>query len=193
MECKDREVMTYLLKAGSNYKIGITDNLEHRLNGIQNGNPYEVNVIDFNIWLSREVALFIESSLFTKFVDKRLKGEWFKLDAEDVLFIQMLFNNGLTEKSDYKDKLKRHRLAERNKKYSLDKDKLTVKDAVRYMHKIWSDKVKNKDGTMTGREFDIAFKNMAKWVKVFKKEAVELGFTKTGSKGKPVIYTVKGK
>lgn len=76
----------YLIEvAGSGYKIGITGSLKDRLKQIRNGMPMEpVLLHEWSVPLCRE----IEKELHTMFADKRLRGEWFALDSEDVSKIE---------------------------------------------------------------------------------------------------------
>ncbi len=79
----------YLLKNNSEFKIGITG--EHkpkrRLQRIRNKER-----IDFDVVLAFELYNYaeIETMLHKKFSDKRLHGEWFALDQQDIDFIKWL-------------------------------------------------------------------------------------------------------
>ncbi len=77
----------YLIRCNDMYKIGFSDCPIKRLLSLQIGNPYELDLI----W-EDEVPNFlqIERGLHQKFESKRVIGEWFKLDKEDVEFILSL-------------------------------------------------------------------------------------------------------
>jgi hypothetical protein len=62
-----------------------------------------------------------------------------------------------------------------------------IKDAMLYMKAIYSDKVENVDGTMTGTQFDKTFKNIAKWVIPFKKDVISQVFMRSKS-GVKVVW-----
>lgn len=67
------------------YKIGYTKdelNLKRRLKAIQTGNPYKCSICNtFNTKHYRK----IETTLHNTHIHKRLEGEWFVLDLEDVV------------------------------------------------------------------------------------------------------------
>jgi len=71
----------YLLKHGNEYKIGRSIDASRRYKDIRTQMPYkteEVHVIE------TDDPVGIEAYWHTRFKDKRLKGEWFKLSAVDV-------------------------------------------------------------------------------------------------------------
>lgn len=57
------------------HKIGITNDLEKRLNNIQTGNPYPVQYVFYQ---EMNNASKIERWLHIQFKKNRLEGEWFK-------------------------------------------------------------------------------------------------------------------
>ena len=73
--------VVYLLKAGSNYKIGRTTDFKRRLNEVKLQLPDPVTV-EHTIQTSRPVD--IEKYWHERFASKRKNGEWFGLDDEDV-------------------------------------------------------------------------------------------------------------
>ena len=76
----------YLLKCGGFYKIGITQNLEKRLKSYYvTENPFKIEIIFQKIIDNPEEA---EKELSNKFQNKRFRGEWFKLNKEDVQWIK---------------------------------------------------------------------------------------------------------
>tara|TARA_R110000772_G_scaffold184082_4_gene295187 strand:- start:84 stop:398 length:315 start_codon:yes stop_codon:yes gene_type:complete len=77
--------IVYLLKECGDlpkYKIGVTSRgVEKRIKQLQTGNSERIEVIQtFPSVFNRK----IESSLHRKYETKRLEGEWFQLDNEDV-------------------------------------------------------------------------------------------------------------
>ncbi len=64
------------------YKIGFTkDKIQKRINKLQTGNGYElIELYKFETQYNQKV----ERRLHKYFSNKRLKGEWFKLNKEDV-------------------------------------------------------------------------------------------------------------
>ena len=64
------------------YKIGISKNLENRIRQI--AGPYSIDVI--HSFKCRN-ALEIEQDLHQRFYKKRLHGEWFNLDYDDIEYV----------------------------------------------------------------------------------------------------------
>ncbi len=77
--------LLYLLKADKYYKIGVTRNLVSRIKSIQTGCMFEVEVEE--TWLIDDPTK-TERQLHKIFKNKRMTGEWFELNEEDVLFIK---------------------------------------------------------------------------------------------------------
>ena len=75
----------YLLKSKGFYKIGRTLQPEKRIEIYQTENPFGIKVI-----FQKEVADYVakETELLSKFKDKNHRGEWFKLNKEDILWIK---------------------------------------------------------------------------------------------------------
>ena len=75
----------YLMKDVSNgyYKIGMSNKPEYRERTLQSEKPTLI-LISAKEYPSRIIAEAIESSLHKAFGEKRLRGEWFELDKDDV-------------------------------------------------------------------------------------------------------------
>jgi len=77
--------MVYLLVENGDkprYKIGITKhNAKKRIKGLSTGNS---NVIEVVSEFKSEYNNKIEGSLHRRYGTKRLKGEWFELEKEDI-------------------------------------------------------------------------------------------------------------
>jgi len=72
----------YLITDGIYTKIGIaTKNATRRLKQCQTGNPKKL-WIEFEVFITN--AREIEAKLHKEYSDKRLMGEWFKLDKSDI-------------------------------------------------------------------------------------------------------------
>lgn len=73
----------YVIKSGDYYKIGYTNNLIRRIDGIKTGNPLggEIKVI---FWILTSEAKKLESFLHDKYQYKRHFREWFKLEEDDL-------------------------------------------------------------------------------------------------------------
>jgi hypothetical protein len=74
----------YVLKVGDRYKIGRTENLTSRLRSIQTSNPKAIEVVHT---IESEDFAAIEKAIHRKFKDQRVRGEWFKLDRDDLAWI----------------------------------------------------------------------------------------------------------
>lgn len=74
----------YLLRAFKWYKIGRTRKLTSRVKALRTEPPFEIELIHLiecdNSWRAEKILHGI-------FSEKRVKGEWFALDAEDVELI----------------------------------------------------------------------------------------------------------
>ena len=68
----------YIIRSGDFVKIGITDDVERRLCSLQIGNPVKlVLMAKFKTW----DASRIESELHDRLGGHRERGEWFRLEA----------------------------------------------------------------------------------------------------------------
>lgn len=82
----------YLLRGQNGlYKIGLSKDAERRLKNFE-GLPFDV---DYICVIESEDMRGLEASLHKRFAAKRVKGEWFDLDAEDVDYIRSLTLEGL--------------------------------------------------------------------------------------------------
>ena len=70
-----------------NYKIGYSYNPRKRINGLQSSFPEK---LEFVFIIPTLNAFKLEHQLHKQFHDKRLTGEWFKLDCADLGFIRNL-------------------------------------------------------------------------------------------------------
>lgn len=86
---KNKSGLVYLLKSTEEniYKIGVTTNLDKRLGQISPKLPFEINV---EHTIKSERIYELESELHEKFSDKRLNGEWFRLNKNDAKCIKRL-------------------------------------------------------------------------------------------------------
>ena len=71
----------YLIESNSLYKIGRCQNPRDRIKAYKTENPFGIKVI-----FQKEVDDYIdkEAKLLKKFKDKNYRGEWFKLNEEDI-------------------------------------------------------------------------------------------------------------
>ena len=69
--------------ANDYYKIGVTTgSIENRIKKLQTGNGTELHITS---WYECEYPFKLEKLLHAKFCTKRETGEWFKLDAYEVI------------------------------------------------------------------------------------------------------------
>lgn len=71
----------YILYSCGYYKIGITSNIQKRINTLQTGNPFLIQLVFFKIVNG---ANTLENELHKKYKNKNVLGEWFWLNNEDV-------------------------------------------------------------------------------------------------------------
>lgn len=69
-------MFTYIMKSQDLYKIGKSNDVESRLKCFKIGNPF--------IELITKYEGNLEGRLHDKFKDKRVTGEWFRLDESDL-------------------------------------------------------------------------------------------------------------
>ena len=80
---------TYIMKSGSQYKIGKSEDTLSRLKALQTGNP------DIKIILCCEESKVSEKTLHNMFSHKRGEGEWFSLTASDIKICKNLMGDKL--------------------------------------------------------------------------------------------------
>lgn len=82
---------TYLITNGREYKIGITTKTpQSRVAELQTGSPTKIAISAYSY---NSNALAMEIELHRKFDSKRLEGEWFALNDDDVAIIHHHFEN----------------------------------------------------------------------------------------------------
>lgn len=75
----------YVIKCNQYYKIGLAKNLSSRLSAIQSGSPYSIQCI---VKFKCSEPKYCESMLHEIFNGQKIRGEWFLLDKQDILFIK---------------------------------------------------------------------------------------------------------
>ena len=75
----------YLIQFGSEYKIGTSNNVERRFRQLKTQMPYDGKIIHT---IAAGDPMGIEAYWHKYFDSKRLKGEWFKLTADDVKYFK---------------------------------------------------------------------------------------------------------
>jgi hypothetical protein len=71
-------------------KIGITGNIERRIEEMQIGCPF--NLFAVGVYAVERPAI-VEMMLHSFFYKKRVRGEWFKLDQADINYIKNALGN----------------------------------------------------------------------------------------------------
>jgi len=77
----------YLLKGERYYKIGLSSNVNRRMEEISPRLPFETELI---CTIATEDMHGLEAQLHELYAGKRANGEWFKLSDEDVAYIKEL-------------------------------------------------------------------------------------------------------
>ena len=129
---------TYLITNGKEYKIGITTKTPvSRVAELQTGSPTKISISGYSY---NSNALAMEIELHKKFASKRLEGEWFALNNDDVAIIHHHFETNyldeylapLSAKGIEAKRKEDERKAEFDKQWELDKeDRLKKQEAKR--------------------------------------------------------------
>ncbi|GAG91470.1 unnamed protein product, partial [marine sediment metagenome] len=77
-------IKTYLIKCNEYYKIGQSHNPERRLQDLRAASPHKLHLIGY-------INSNIEGRLHKKFCGKRVRGEWFILDPDDIIYVIKCF------------------------------------------------------------------------------------------------------
>jgi len=78
----------YLLYAGQYYKIGLTTNkIETRIKDIQRNTPWPITVVKV---VETDDCAGLEAELHERFKERRVAGEWFALEEDEVNYIKAL-------------------------------------------------------------------------------------------------------
>ncbi len=86
---------TYLVANGAHYKIGITTKTpQSRIAELQTGSPTKIEISGY---CYNKNALEMEQLLHKKFANKRLEGEWFALNDDDVAIIHHHFETNYND------------------------------------------------------------------------------------------------
>lgn len=79
----------YIIKSGDLYKIGYSSSFSKRIKNYKVHNP-DLKIL---LVIKTSDAFDLEQTLHTKYKDKRIKGEWFNLDVDDITEITSILYN----------------------------------------------------------------------------------------------------
>ncbi len=85
-------VKFYVMQEGetNSYKLGITAHIDIRETALSTGNSQPLSVVLTIDFRARRLAKSFETHLHDLFRHKHIQGEWFKLEPEDLIFIEQL-------------------------------------------------------------------------------------------------------
>ena len=91
---KGEQYFVYLVQLGdeSIYKIGVSQNPQKRLAGLQTSSPLPLRFVATVDAQNQRMASKVERRLHGLFDSKRTQGEWFSLSSEDVLYVRAVFD-----------------------------------------------------------------------------------------------------
>jgi hypothetical protein len=76
----------YLVEAENGlFKIGMSENIMSRFGALANASPLELKLV---CYVECENARCIEAYLHERFQAKRVRGEWFRLDGDDIIWLK---------------------------------------------------------------------------------------------------------
>lgn len=102
----------YVLKCREYYKIGCTSKIEKRIRGIASSLPFEIEILQnykptfpkMNKWDKKSAIRKVEKHLHIHLKSKRVRGEWFLLNDEDLKNIPSLIKESLLKPDNGKEK-----------------------------------------------------------------------------------------
>lgn len=71
--------------AGDYCKIGIAQNVEKRVKGVQTGCPLQVTLVHTTELLPREIASWIEKTTHYRLKQHKTLGEWFRITPQQAV------------------------------------------------------------------------------------------------------------
>ncbi len=90
---EEESCFVYLMKDNINgaYKIGISNSPEYREKTLQSEKP-SIELIESKQFQKRRIAESFEKLLHEYFKNKRIRGEWFQLDNNDIIDLKLILN-----------------------------------------------------------------------------------------------------
>lgn len=86
----DHSGFVYVLSAPNHRcKIGRTQDPNSRLRQLEHASPYELEPL---VLIKTDNMYALEKRLHLKYVEKRVRGEWFELDSKDIEYLKGLAN-----------------------------------------------------------------------------------------------------
>ena len=84
---KTQAGFVYLLKSGPYYKIGVSTNVDKRIEQLATLPPFDIELVH----TTYDTDMYaLEKDLHNLYADKRKNGEWFELEESDVEYIKGL-------------------------------------------------------------------------------------------------------
>lgn len=92
IELSNAKMCVYFITDGVYVKIGIADNLKHRLSGLQTSNPRKLEVLCIIPCKSRQEMQKYEIKLHKRFSERQALGEWFYINRKDIMTVKEELN-----------------------------------------------------------------------------------------------------
>ena len=80
----------YIIKSNYGIKIGVSNNPFNRISNINTSCPFDVELLHI-LYIHKDYVYNIEKSLHKHFKDKKISGEWFNLNENDIKIIYLSY------------------------------------------------------------------------------------------------------
>ena len=75
----------YILESCGSYKVGVSGNINKRINTLSIGNPFDIKLVYETEELTSNSAYFIESLVHEELKEYNIRGEWFNCELNLII------------------------------------------------------------------------------------------------------------